>query len=53
MELLGESIVPAKCVLSQGLMPSYVDPKQPPTKKRPFSAIMSQPLSHSVVTPDS
>ncbi|KAI9735137.1 MAG: hypothetical protein M1834_001725 [Cirrosporium novae-zelandiae] len=37
----------SKCFLTTGSFPAYVDHKQPPTKKKPFSTILSQPCSHS------
>ncbi|PYH42119.1 ribonuclease P protein subunit p40 [Aspergillus saccharolyticus JOP 1030-1] len=37
-----------KCFTSLGQLPPFVDPKQPPTKKAPFSAILAHPFIHTV-----
>jgi len=37
-----------KCYTTITQLPAYVDPKQPPTKKSPFSAILSLPYIHTV-----
>lgn len=37
-----------KCYATIGQLPRFVDPKQPPTKKSPFSAILSHPYVHTV-----
>ncbi|KAL4862705.1 hypothetical protein BDV12DRAFT_39363 [Aspergillus spectabilis] len=37
-----------KCYTTVGQLPPFIDPKQPPLKKAPFSAILSQPFVHSV-----
>lgn len=37
-----------KCYTTITQLPAYVDPKQPPTKKSPFSAIQSHPYVHTV-----
>ena len=39
---------PSKAVVSAGNFPRYVDPLQPPSKKKPFSAMMSQDFTHTV-----
>ncbi|BCR82865.1 ribonuclease P protein subunit p40 [Aspergillus chevalieri] len=39
-----------KCYTTITQLPAYVDPKQPPTKKSPFSAILSLPYIHTVET---
>lgn len=38
----------SKAMVSTGMLPKSVDPKQPPSKKKPFSAIMDQPFTHKV-----
>ena len=38
----------SKAVVSTGDFPGYVDPQQPPSKKKPFGAIMSQDFTHTV-----
>ncbi|KAI1964644.1 hypothetical protein LOZ58_001330 [Ophidiomyces ophidiicola] len=37
-----------KCRTTIGLFPRYIDPRQPPTKKIPFSAISGHPFTHSI-----
>lgn len=37
-----------KCYTTITQLPAYVDPKQPPTKKSPFSAIQSHSYVHTV-----
>lgn len=37
-----------KCYTTITQLPAYVDPKQPPTKKPPFSAILSHSYVHTV-----
>ncbi|RLM00471.1 hypothetical protein CFD26_107480 [Aspergillus turcosus] len=37
-----------KCFTTIAQLPTYVDPKQPPTKKPPFSAIVNHPFVHTV-----
>ncbi|GIK03148.1 hypothetical protein Aspvir_007217 [Aspergillus viridinutans] len=37
-----------KCFTTIAQLPAFVDPKQPPTKKSPFSAIVNHPFVHSV-----
>ncbi|OJJ82147.1 ribonuclease P protein subunit p40 [Aspergillus glaucus CBS 516.65] len=37
-----------KCYTTITQLPAYVDPKQPPTKKSPFSAILSHSYVHTV-----
>ncbi|KAJ9272106.1 hypothetical protein DTO212C5_1869 [Paecilomyces variotii] len=36
-----------KCYVTVGQLPRFVDPKQPPTKKSPFSAILSHSYVHT------
>lgn len=38
----------AKAYVSQGSLPPFVDPEQPPSKKNPFSTIIGQPFIHTV-----
>ncbi|GIJ81850.1 hypothetical protein Asppvi_000353 [Aspergillus pseudoviridinutans] len=37
-----------KCFTTIAQLPTFVDPKQPPTKKPPFSAIVNHPFVHTV-----
>ncbi|RAH78432.1 hypothetical protein BO86DRAFT_368763 [Aspergillus japonicus CBS 114.51] len=37
-----------KCFTSLGQLPPFIDPKQPPTRKVPFSAILGHPFVHTV-----
>jgi ribonuclease P/MRP protein subunit RPP40 len=37
-----------KCYTTVAQLPEFIDPKQPPTKKSPFSTILSHPLVHTV-----
>ena len=37
-----------KCYTTLGQLPVFVDPKGPPQKKSPFSAIAGHPLVHTV-----
>lgn len=37
-----------KCYTTVTQLPAYVDPKQPPTKKSPFSTILGHPFVHTV-----
>ncbi|OJJ05690.1 hypothetical protein ASPVEDRAFT_174862 [Aspergillus versicolor CBS 583.65] len=37
-----------KCYTTVAQLPQFIDPKQPPTKKSPFSTILSHPLVHTV-----
>ncbi|KAF4214948.1 hypothetical protein CNMCM8980_008823 [Aspergillus fumigatiaffinis] len=37
-----------KCFTTIAQLPAFVDPKQPPTKKPPFSAIANHPFVHTV-----
>ncbi|PKX92567.1 ribonuclease P protein subunit p40 [Aspergillus novofumigatus IBT 16806] len=37
-----------KCFTTIAQLPAFVDPKQPPTKKSPFSAIANHPFVHTV-----
>ncbi|KAF2085204.1 hypothetical protein K490DRAFT_3369, partial [Saccharata proteae CBS 121410] len=45
---------PPKCFFTHTVLPGYVDQKQPPLKKKPFSTILSQPFSHAadVILPE-
>ncbi|KAL1988258.1 hypothetical protein VTN96DRAFT_233 [Rasamsonia emersonii] len=36
-----------KCYTTIGKLPAFVDPKQPPQKKSPFSAILNHPFVHT------
>lgn len=38
----------AKCYVTHGSLPSYIDPAQPPTKKKPFSTILGHTFAHTV-----
>jgi len=46
--LLNPESPSSKCFISTGTLPRFIDPKQPPTKKKPFSTIMNQPFNHTV-----
>lgn len=37
-----------KCYTTVSQLPSFIDPKQVPTKKSPFSAIVNHPFAHTV-----
>lgn len=37
-----------KCYTTLGQLPVYIDPKQPPSKKTPFSTIAHHPFIHTV-----
>ncbi|KAK4962220.1 hypothetical protein LTR28_004640 [Elasticomyces elasticus] len=37
-----------KCYFTHNALPAYIDEKQPPTKRKPFSSIIAQPFSHTV-----
>ncbi|GKZ29056.1 ribonuclease P protein subunit p40 [Aspergillus brasiliensis] len=37
-----------KCFTTIGQLPAFIDPKQPPTKRSPFSAILGHPFVHTV-----
>ncbi|KAK4999082.1 hypothetical protein LTR66_001799 [Elasticomyces elasticus] len=37
-----------KCYFTHNVLPAYIDEKQPPTKRKPFSSIIAQPFSHTV-----
>ncbi|KAF9895415.1 hypothetical protein FE257_000321 [Aspergillus nanangensis] len=37
-----------KCYTTIGRLPSFIDPKQPPTTKSPFSAVWGHPFVHTV-----
>jgi ribonuclease P/MRP protein subunit RPP40 len=39
-----------KCFTTIAQLPAFVDPKQPPTKKSPFSAIVNHPFVHTVIS---
>jgi ribonuclease P/MRP protein subunit RPP40 len=38
-----------KCFTTITQLPAFVDPKQIPSKKSPFSAILNHPLTHTVI----
>jgi hypothetical protein len=38
-----------KCYTTIGQLPVFVDPKQPPRKKSPFSTILGHPVLHTVI----
>ncbi len=38
----------SKFYVSHGALPQYIDPKQPPGKKKPFATIANQPFNHTV-----
>lgn len=40
----------SKCFVTQGSLPPYVDQKQPPTSKKPFSIILNQTFTHTVTS---
>lgn len=40
-----------KCYTTVTQLPAFVDPKQPPTKKAPFSVIREHPFVHTVPFP--
>ena len=40
-----------KCYTTIGQLPAFIDPKQPPTKRSPFSAILGHPYVHTVRHP--
>ena len=47
---IGADSKPAeKCYVTHGPLPAYIDPKQPPTKRRPFSTILNHTFSHTVL----
>ncbi|KAI9673808.1 MAG: hypothetical protein M1829_003926 [Trizodia sp. TS-e1964] len=49
MFAFGESGKPAaKCFVSYGPLPRFIDPKEPPRRKKPFSAILKNPFFHTV-----
>ncbi|TKA76893.1 hypothetical protein B0A49_01298 [Cryomyces minteri] len=37
----------SKCYFTNNTLPAYIDGKQPPTRKKPFSTVLAQPFSHS------
>jgi len=39
-----------KTYFSHSLLPSYIDPQNVSTKKKPFSTFNAQPFSHTVCT---
>ncbi|MCJ1368302.1 hypothetical protein MMC16_007444 [Acarospora aff. strigata] len=46
---IGADSKPAeKCYVTHGPLPAYIDPKQPPTKRRPFSTILNHTFSHTL-----
>lgn len=38
-----------KCFTTVTQLPAFVDPKQIPSKKSPFSTILNHPLTHTVI----
>jgi ribonuclease P/MRP protein subunit RPP40 len=38
-----------KCYFTHSLLPSYIDPQNVSTKKKPFSTFNAQPFSHTVL----
>ena len=40
----------SKCFVLHGILPQYIDPKQPPSKKKPFATILNQPMNHTVMS---
>lgn len=38
----------SKFFVSNGSLPAYIDPHQPPSAKKPFSTILNQPFTHTV-----
>lgn len=40
----------SKCYVSHGCLPQFIDPKQLPSKKKPFSTILNQHFTHTVRT---
>ncbi|KAF2808428.1 uncharacterized protein BDZ99DRAFT_371552, partial [Mytilinidion resinicola] len=37
----------AKCYFTHSLLPNYIEPSLPPTKKKPFSIFLAQPFTHT------
>lgn len=48
MDFHDEASQREKCYTTLGQLPAFVDPKQPPSKKSPFSAILGHPFIHTV-----
>jgi hypothetical protein len=44
----GEDAPNSKFYVSHGTLPHYVDPRQPPSKKKPFATVLNQPFNHTV-----
>jgi ribonuclease P/MRP protein subunit RPP40 len=40
-----------KCYTTVAQLPSFIDPKQPPAKRSPFTAIWGHPFVHTVIEP--
>ncbi|KAF2496037.1 hypothetical protein BU16DRAFT_364718 [Lophium mytilinum] len=38
----------SKCYFTHSLLPSYIEPTLPPTKKKPFSIFLTQPFTHTL-----
>ena len=38
----------SKCYVTHGSLPTHVDPRQPPTRKKPFSTILDHTFVHKV-----
>ena len=45
-----DDAVASKCYFTHGTLPKYIDPEQPPASKKPFSTIMGQAFTHTVLT---
>lgn len=41
--------IASKCYLTHATLPKYVDQRQPPTSKKPFSTILGQAFTHTVL----
>ena len=37
-----------KITVFRGLLPHWTDPKEPPSKRAPYSTILAQPFTHTV-----
>ncbi|GAB7348549.1 hypothetical protein MBLNU459_g6942t1 [Dothideomycetes sp. NU459] len=50
-----DGVSAAKCCFSHTILPHYIDDNQPPTKRKPFSTILSQPFNHTleIIAPES
>lgn len=45
---LSKEVSTSKCYLSRGALPQFIDPKQLPSSKRPFSTFLNQHFTHTV-----